>query len=335
MDFTLYLVHKRVLFVTTKQLSYIRNSQEMRICREYADQVDVIGSDSSSYPVRLARVYGELLRRSCTKYDVVFIGFSPQLVLPAWHWKFQKKIIIIDFFISVYDTLCQDRGKVKPYGVLGKLLKKWDQRTLSKADCVLCDTEAHGRFFREELGAQAEAMEVLYLEADPSLYYPREIVKSQEWEDRFVILYFGSILPLQGVDVILDAIQRLQNHREYMDGLEFVLIGPLSEKQMGLVRKLSYVHWERWLAQEELGDWIAMADLCLAGHFHPTIAKARRTIPGKAYIYEVMEKPMILGDNEANRERYTESDRVSFVPMGDAQALLQEILKQYEKWRRR
>ena len=28
-----------------------------------------------------------------------------------------------------------------------------------------------------------------------------------------------------------------------------------------------------------------------------------------------------------------ENDRISFVPMGDAEALFQEILKQYDKWR--
>ena len=50
MEFTSYLLHNRVLFITTKQLSYIRNTQELRICREYAAQVDVLGSESSCYP---------------------------------------------------------------------------------------------------------------------------------------------------------------------------------------------------------------------------------------------------------------------------------------------
>ena len=67
----------------------------------------------------------------------------------------------------------------------------------------------------------------------------------------------------------------------------------------------------------------------LAGHFHPTIQKAQRTIPGKAYIYQAMEKPMILGDNPATREldgRWTVP--VLYVPMGDSRALADCILKQ-------
>ena len=332
MEFTSYLLHNRVLFITTKQLSYIRNTQELRICREYAAQVDVLGSESSCYPVRLMKVYGSLLLKSCRKYDVIFLGFSPQLILPVWFWKFRKQFIMIDFFLSMYDTLCLDRGRVKPDGSLGKWLKWIDKRTLALADWSLCDTRAHGRFFQRELGAREGAMEVLYLEADQDLYDPKVVSKPEEWKNCFVVLYFGSILPLQGVDVILDAIEGVQSQEQSVGRLRFVLVGPLSKQQAKRIDKLSYVHWEKWLSQQALSDCIAMADLCLAGHFHPTIEKAHRTIPGKAYIYETMEKPMILGENAANRERYQEGEGISFVPMGDARALLQEILKQYEKW---
>ena len=76
-----------------------------------------------------------------------------------------------------------------------------------------------------------------------------------------------------------------------------------------------------WLSQEKLAEYIAMADVCLAGHFNKEIDKAHRTIPGKAYIYQAMEKRIILGDSRANRELFSESDQNYFVPMGDAQAL--------------
>ena len=51
-----------------------------------------------------------------------------------------------------------------------------------------------------------------------------------------------------------------------------------------------------WLMQEDLASHIAFCDLCIAGHFDARIKKAARTIPGKAYIYRAMNKPMILGD---------------------------------------
>ena len=77
--------------------------------------------------------------------------------------------------------------------------------------------------------------------------------------------------------------------------------------------------------QEELAAYIANADLCLAGHFDGTIDKAKRTIPGKAYIYNAMGKRMVLGDNKANRELFDVSDNVVWTGMGSAEALADVI----------
>ena len=87
------------------------------------------------------------------------------------------------------------------------------------------------------------------------------------------------------------------------------------------------VHILKWLSQNNLAKKIAEADLCVAGHFNLYIDKAARTIPGKAFIYEAMDKPMILGDTKANRELFTEDERHIFVKRGSAEALAECIRK--------
>ena len=64
---------KRVLFVTTKNLDYIRNAQEISIVERCAAKSRII-------------------------------GFAPQLVLPFWRGKFRRYLVVIDFFIFLYDT---------------------------------------------------------------------------------------------------------------------------------------------------------------------------------------------------------------------------------------
>ena len=145
--------------------------------------------------------------------------------------------------------------------------------------------------------------------------------------DFFEVLYFGSILPLQGVDIVLKSAQILQKNT----AIHFTLIGPIKEGD-GKVESdtITYIPW---LSQEQLAEAIAQADLCLAGHFNKDINKAKRTIPGKAYIYRAMEKPMILGDNSATRELYSEDmDGIYFVEMGNPQALAKKILKIKEEY---
>ena len=315
--------NKRVLYAATKNSDYLRLTQEIRLLREQGNDVTVIASPEKSYFKRLIYVYRKLLSVDMSDYDLSFVGFAPQLIMPLFSWKLRKKPVVIDFFISMYDTLCFDRKKFRPQSPAGKLLKFIDRHTLKAADLAICDTKAHGRYFCEDFGYPMEKMRALYLEADTTIYYPRETAKN----DDFTVLYFGSILPLQGVDVILEAIKLLENEQ----GIHFVVVGPLGGN---LRTGESITEYIDWLPQDQLAEKIATADLCLAGHFNGNIMKAKRTIPGKAYIYRVMEKPMILGDNPATHELYSESDAgIYFCPMSDPKALAELIMDIKEQHR--
>ncbi len=317
---------KKVLFITTKNLDYLRNTQEINLLKQSGAKVDIIGSAARSYPKRLIKVYWELLWKKCKCYDVFFVGFAPQLIVPFFKWKFAKKELVIDFFISMYDTFVFDRKKFKQGSLAAKLLKWLDTVAIHPADTVIVDTKAHGEYFVEEFGASHDRLKVLYLEADKEIFYPRPQEKPERMQDTFTVLYFGSILPLQGLDVILEAIALLKENAK----LYFIVVGPIQdkfEKPMG-----DNVEYHDWLSQEELAQYISFSDLCLAGHFNKEINKALRTIPGKAYIYEAMEKPMVLGDNRATRELYQEDmPGIYFVEMGNAKALAEKITEIAQK----
>ena len=158
------------------------------------------------------------------------------------------------------------------------------------------------------------------MEADSTIYFPRKQIKEKYLDNKYIVLYFGSILPLQGIEVILDAIILLKDNTDIF----FDLIGPINNTYKEI--EMSNVRYTKWLSQPELADRIAQADLCLAGHFNKEIQKANRTIPGKAYIYEMMKRPMILGDSIANHEKFVEDSNTRFVEMGNAEELEKEIL---------
>lgn len=315
------LNRKKVLFITTKELSYIRNSQEIELLKESTAEVKIIGSDSSQYPIRLLKVYWSLLTIPAKDYDSVLIGFASQLVLPLWKFKFRNNAIIIDFFVSMYDTFVNDRKRFGEKSVVAKILKKLDKITLRDADRIICDTNAHGRYFSEDLGADSNKLITLYLEADKTIYYPRKAERPEKLKDKFVVLYFGSVLPLQGVDVVLGAYDMLKDDERFY----FYMIGPIKGNlEKPISKNIEYIDW---LPQNELAEYIARADLCLAGHFNGNIDKAKRTIPGKAYIYDAMGKAMVLGDNEANRELFFEkNEKVLFSSMGSGIELKEKII---------
>lgn len=314
---------KRVLFITTKNLDYIRNVQEINLIKLYAKQYTIIGSNNPNYAIRLFHVYTKLFATKIYSYDVIFVGFAPQLILPFFQWKFKNKMIIEDFFISIFDTLCCDRKIIRADGFIATVLHKLDQKTLELSEHIICDTNSHGDFFANEFRINRSFFQTLYLQADSTIYHPMALARPDYLQDKYVVLYFGSILPLQGVDVILEAMNLLKN----IDKLFFICIGPIPEKMQKI--QSPQIEYIPWLSQNELAKYISYSDLCLAGHFNRSIAKASRTIPGKAYIYHAMEKPMILGDNPANHELFDHDSSVTFVEMGNAHALANAIMHQY------
>ncbi len=311
----------KIVFITTKNIDYIRNVQERKLLEQQYDEVLCIGSSSSNYLKRVLFVFWKLLFTSLRSYNTVFIGFAPQLVLPFWKWRFGKKQVIIDFFISVYDTMVCDRKRISPKSIVSGLVHKLDEITLRWADVIIGDTKAHVKYFSEEFHIPEHKFQVLYLEADKDIYYSHAVPKREEWRDAFVVLYFGSVLPLQGVPVVIEAINILKDQSD----IAFWVIGPTGKLSEEICNP--HVRLDAWLSQQELSDAIAMADLCLAGHFNASIDKADRTIPGKAYIYEQMKKPMILGDTTANHELFNEDAGHFFVERGNAVKLAEKIMQ--------
>jgi len=314
---------KNVLFITTKILDYIRNTQEIRLLKQYAASCRVIGSNEKTYFFRLCHVYLRLFFTLTRSYDTIFIGFAPQLILPFFAWKFHGACRIIDFFISLYDTFCFDRRVFSPKGPCGRFLHLLDAYTLKHADAFLCDTRCHGDYFLKEFHADQKKLHLLYLCADSSIFYPMQAVRPACAVGKKVVLFFGSMLPLQGYERVLDAFHALKNRTDYY----FYFIGPLSDAQKYKVRDMPNLFLSDWLMPEELARHIAFADLCIAGHFSASVAKASRTIPGKAYIYRAMNKPMILGDTPANHELFSADQNTIFLPVGDTHAITDAILR--------
>lgn len=306
---------KNVTFISTKNADYIRNTQEIELIRENAKTYTVIASMNKSYIKRILYVYWSLMKKILKgNSDLYFVGFAPQLLLPMLF--FLKKPVIIDFFISVYDTLVDDRKKVRADSFVARCIHAIDKKTLGAADLLICDTKAHRDYFSKEFRIEKDMFQVLYLEADVSIYKVTEVVKKLD-QAVFQVLYFGSILPVQGVDVILRAMELLVKEKQ----IRFTMIGPLVREYDSIKNRLNNTEFIEWMDQKNLAKRVAESDLCLAGHFSDEVGKANRTIAGKTYIYKALNKPVILGDSDANRELFVEDDMNYYVERGNPQKL--------------
>ena len=322
---------KKVLYLTVKNRSYIRSYQYKKIIDEEAASAIFLFSEKGNILLRVIDLRLQLDRVDLRDIDVVILGFLPQLLIKEVTGRLQRAgrsdaVMISDFFLSLWDTITLDRRYVSPDGLIGRKLKKMDEAACRVSQMVITDTKANADFAVREFGANPDKSYAMYLLPNKEVYntdYLNAKCNSKQPEtlsekvNPFKVLYFGTGLPLQGTDIIVDAAKKLQGNN-----IIFTLIG----KIRGIEDKQSNVVVHKWLKQTELAQLIADSDLCLAGHFARDIDKADRTIPGKAYIYEMMNKPMILGDTRANRELFHEDNRHIFVGLGDSEELAEAIV---------
>ena len=328
---------KSVFFITPSDLDYIRNHQEIKLIRNHCNHLSVVaGSDNSQIaPTGFIKLLKTILyavkQLRKTTYDLVFIGGIPQAILPFLLPFIKKETIVIDFFISIYDTLVHDRRKIPANSLLAGVLKRIDQFTIKRAHAVITDTRAHGRYFSQTFGLCPSKTIVLYLNADDRIYFPKQPPRPAHLQNKFMVFFFGAMNPLQGAEIILQCAKLMSDHPQII----FSIVGPVQKLRPDIRKNIALPNVyivSQWMDQQGISQHIAMSDLCLAGHFNSEIEKASRVIPGKAYIYLAMDKKIILGDNAANRELFTGEDRrIDFVEMGNAQALQKVIIKNYNQ----
>lgn len=234
-----------------------------------------------------------VVRRRPAKHDPVYVPY-PSVFLLWWASFLPRPLrprLIADAYISLWDSLVRDRGQGDAGGLKGRLIKAVERRALHAADCVLVDTEANKAMYVAEFGLDPERVRSLPLAIDEEVFLSSRRAQRKE-SGEVTVLFVGTMIPLHGIDTILDAIQRLHD----LPDVRFRLVGDgqLSDRVAQFVTGDcgSRVEWVRgWQSIERIAQEIADADICL-GVFGGE-EKAARVLPFKLYMYLAAGKAII------------------------------------------
>jgi glycosyltransferase involved in cell wall biosynthesis len=310
----------RVLFVSGRETGYIRNRMVLKALRS-AYEVTVLTPDTRSTPARLLGGAARLL--TChAPHEFCFAGFYGQPLALAASIT-QRAPVILDAFVSTYDTLCEDRRTFSPRSPAGRLAFWLDEAGCRRAARVLADTEANAEYLARTFRVPRDKLAALPVGCDEVVFSPRPMERAAS---RFEVFHYGAFLGLHGTDVIVRAAALLRDCR----GIHFTLggDGPLRRDVVALAEELGLdnVSLPGWIPFERLPDHIARADVCLGGHFS-TNPKAQRVVATKTYQFIAMARPTIVGDNVASREAFAPREHVLAVTMGDPEALARAIVE--------
>jgi glycosyltransferase involved in cell wall biosynthesis len=280
--------------------------------------LSIVASSHAGYPRRLAATLPRLIT-TAHDADLIVAGFlgQPYAMVAA---RLLRKPVLLDAFVSVYDTLCLDRRTVAPHGPLGQVSFRFDQAALQAASLILVDTKNQHQFFAATFGVPCERFQVHYLGPDPWAL----LTASRSSSAQVDVLSYGSYLPLHGTDVIVRAAALLQD--DPMIHFRLVGRGPryAAVRALAADSQLKSLTFVDWLSTIELSREIARATIGLGGHFAEN-SKARRVIAGKTFQLMAAGVPTIVGDCAANRELFSGGDDVTMVPMADPRSLASAI----------
>jgi glycosyltransferase involved in cell wall biosynthesis len=309
----------RILFISGREAGYIRNRVLIAALRRNFD-VRVLTAETGGIVARSAKGLARcLVNRS--DHDLCFVGFYGQILAAALSIV-QRKPLLLDAYVSTYDTLCEDRGLFKPGSLPGRLGFWLDRRSCQVASRVLTDTRADADYFQSTFGLPADKLDTVYVGCDESLFYPRPEPPSAQ--AAYEVFYYGSFLPLHGTDVILQAAELLRHRRDIRFTIGGDGMGFADARRNASDLALDNVTFPGWIPIERLPEHIARAAICLGGHYS-TVPKAARVVSTKTFQFIAMGRPTIVGDNAATRELFQPGEHVLAVPMGDPAALAQAI----------
>ena len=229
--------------------------------------------------------------------------------------------LVYDQMMSPYDSLVHEHRRLHEGSLVGRIVHLYEKGILHAADRVLTDTDCHRRFLHEAFDLPLSKIDTIPVGADEGLFSPRAARRRAGRE--FEVLFYGSFLPLHGVETVLRAAALLRD-----DPIRFTLVGGSAAARrdaaqlaggLGLT-KLTQIDWIDFVSLPEL---IASSDLGLGGPFGNT-GQARRVITGKTFQFLAMGRPVVVGETDVDTG-FVDKANCLLVPQADPAALADAV----------
>lgn len=261
-----------------------------------------------------------IIIRISKKNDFYILGFRGYELFWPVRIITLGKPLIYDHMMSPYDSLLNERKSIKKGSFIEKLVYLYEKSIIQNSDIVLTDTENHKKYFQELFNVGSQKILDIPVGADEELFHIHH-AQSLDKQVAFEVLFYGTFLPLHGINVILDAASWLRDHP-----IHFTLIGGDKSNpyyQMIKQTALDNVTHIEWVEFEHLPMLISHTNIGLGGPFGNT-GQAHRVVTGKTLQFLAMAKPVIVGEIDTN---YGFKDKVNciMVPQGDGRALADAI----------
>lgn len=322
---------KNVCVLGHHELDYPRN-QSIQKALQLAGCNTCLCHSRIAFPWRhFVLVYKYLKQRK--NIDWIFVTEGGHRLVPflkIFAWTFNHKIIF-DPFISRYNTRIEDRKLYKPWGIQALICLWQDYSSTHAADILIFDTLEHKKYFYNKYNLNKPYV-IIPVGIDESIFHldtqSKQNYPSPFAGNTFNVLFYGSYIPLQGIEWIVEAAMTLQNQK-----IHFTLIG--SGQTFSAIKNkietlgLQNIQLVNPVPTHQLIPYILHADTCL-GIFGNS-NKAANVVPNKVVQTAAMGKAIITRDSLAIQNYFTHQENILLVPPASGKCIADAIIQLYSQ----
>lgn len=252
--------------------------------------------DSIGYVNKLLKTIKKL-----DDYDLIIIGYPAYLdflIVRIFGYKYLNKVII-DFFLSSYDTVILDRKIIQRTTLRAKLLFITDKWLLKKCKKVMVDTNVNIDRYRSIFDLEKKDIYRVFVGSYLLLNPLKKEINKKINNNKMNVGWVGSIIPLHGIEKILSTASELGEEDFF-----FHIIGddPNSKWAESSSRNYNkkYIKFYGRIKYQESMEILSQCDICL-GIFGDS-DKAKSVIPFKIFDYMVLKKIIVTQQSKAIQE---------------------------------
>ena len=309
----------KILFTCADKPSISRNRFHRSTLKEKFEYTECI-SKGKSYVSRIPSILARLPFKMIGK-DAYFVSYMGHFLVVLMR-PFTKKPIIFDFYLSIYDMMCNDRKVYAPHSILGKMTYWIEKKSLEKADYIIVDTQALIKSLSDMYGISVDKFVRVPLTINEDNIFKKEV---KPYKENFTVLYVGSYIPLHGTEVIVEAARILQEKGENISIL-MIGKGPDYDKCQALVQKydLKNIEFKGFMPLEELNYYYNATDINL-GLFNEG-ERANAVVLNKTNDSFRVGKPHLTLKTDAMSEAFVDNEDIFYVKDILPQTLAERII---------
>ena len=268
------------------------------------------------------------LRTLGRRYDLVYVHNMPDiLVLSSLIPKAFGAKVVLDLHDPMPELMMTIFHASKGSKSV-QFLERLENWSIARADLVITVNVACKRIFSSR-SCRPEKIAVVMNSPDGQIFPFRaarpEASKGKAGNKPFVIMYHGSLVERNGLDVAIDAFSRV---REAVPSAELRIFGantPFLERMMGAARNKNLYESVRYLGSRRLEDLVTEIENCDLGvipnHRNPF---TEINTPTRIFEYLALGKPVIAPSTPGIQDYFSKKSLLFFEP-GNAGDLAQQI----------